>query len=85
MKFYRAIHLSLQMECAGIMFRIVVAHAQDFWGSQPCNFLTANTKAESPKTATYDHRQRTTPDPVCSPHDKPLTGELVVRWVTTGE
>ncbi|KAF1944663.1 hypothetical protein EJ02DRAFT_340439, partial [Clathrospora elynae] len=24
-------------------------------------------------------------DPVCSPHVKPLTGGLVVRWVTTGE
>jgi hypothetical protein len=24
-------------------------------------------------------------DPVRSPYDKPLTGELVVRWVTTGE
>ncbi|KAF2679085.1 hypothetical protein K458DRAFT_461524, partial [Lentithecium fluviatile CBS 122367] len=23
--------------------------------------------------------------PVCSPHDKPLTGGLVVRWVTTSE
>ncbi|KAF1834298.1 hypothetical protein BDW02DRAFT_498569, partial [Decorospora gaudefroyi] len=34
---------------------------------------------------TYDHRQRSTLDPVCSPHDKPLTGGLVVRWVTTSE
>jgi len=34
---------------------------------------------------TYDHRRGTLPDPVCSPHVKPSTGGLVVRWVTTGE
>ena len=36
-------------------------------------------------SSTYDHRRGTLPDPVCSPHVKPSTGGLVVRWVTTGE
>ncbi|EMD97845.1 hypothetical protein COCHEDRAFT_1066127, partial [Bipolaris maydis C5] len=34
---------------------------------------------------TYDHRQSNSLALVCSPHVKPLTGGLVVRWVTTGE
>jgi hypothetical protein len=34
---------------------------------------------------TYDHRRRTILGPVRSPHGKPSTGGLVVRWVTTGE
>jgi hypothetical protein len=37
------------------------------------------------KSFTYDHRRRGALDPVCSPHVKPSTGGLVVRWVTTGE
>ena len=37
------------------------------------------------KPSTYDHRQRRTRGPVCSPIDKPLTGRLVVGWVTTSE
>jgi hypothetical protein len=38
-----------------------------------------------PKTITYDHRQRKAPRPVRSAYDKPLTGGLVVKWVTIGE
>jgi hypothetical protein len=34
---------------------------------------------------TYDHRRRSILDAVCSPYVKPLTGGLVVRWVTTSE
>jgi hypothetical protein len=36
-------------------------------------------------SSTYDHRRMIALDPVRSPHVKPSTGGLVVRWVTTGE
>jgi hypothetical protein len=36
-------------------------------------------------TVTYDHWQRNTLRPVRSAYIKPLTGGLVVRWVTTSE
>ena len=51
MRFYRAIHLLLQMECACIMLRIVVAYAQDFCGSHhnPVNFPLPIQKPEFQK------------------------------------
>ena len=37
------------------------------------------------QTATYDHRNRRTSYPVRSSLYKPVTGGLVVKWVTIGE
>jgi hypothetical protein len=83
-KFIERVVLYYSWTTICIIFYVPIAHAESLRATTTPIF-SANKKFNIPETATYDHRQRKTLDPVRSPHDKPLTGGLVVRWVTTGE
>ena len=65
-------------DCAAPRFTYAVE--VDFWVANSCSYNKMFSL-----TDTYDHRRRSPLGPVRSPHVKPSTGGLVVRWVTTGE